>query len=149
MFHCTCHCSGYMSPEYAMHGVYWTKSDVFSFGVLLLEIITGKKNSNFINEGPSPNLIGHVSSFLFSYLLLHANCLQENQTKLKKSSSLNNLGVGGMEGRKSCGHCWSNNNVSGISWRGGFKVHPSWAGMCARGCNRKTKHVLSCFHVGP
>lgn len=35
---------GYMSPEYAMDGVFSTKSDVFSFGVLLLEIISGKKN---------------------------------------------------------------------------------------------------------
>ncbi|KAK8967806.1 Receptor-like serine/threonine-protein kinase SD1-6 [Platanthera guangdongensis] len=33
-----------MSPEYAMHGIFSAKSDVFSFGVILLEIITGKKN---------------------------------------------------------------------------------------------------------
>ncbi|KAF3612907.1 hypothetical protein FXO38_36550, partial [Capsicum annuum] len=38
---------GYMAPEYAMHGQYSVKSDVFSFGVLLLEIISGKKNSAF------------------------------------------------------------------------------------------------------
>ncbi|KAL6333446.1 hypothetical protein AAG906_028631 [Vitis piasezkii] len=35
---------GYMSPEYAMEGLFSTKSDVYSFGVLLLEIITGRKN---------------------------------------------------------------------------------------------------------
>uniref|UniRef100_A0A0E0I1Q4 Cysteine-rich receptor-like protein kinase 25 n=1 Tax=Oryza nivara TaxID=4536 RepID=A0A0E0I1Q4_ORYNI len=35
---------GYMSPEYAMHGKYSIKSDVFSFGVLVLEIVTGRKN---------------------------------------------------------------------------------------------------------
>ncbi|XP_078151066.1 cysteine-rich receptor-like protein kinase 6 isoform X2 [Carex rostrata] len=34
---------GYMAPEYALHGRYSIKSDVFSFGVLLLEIITGKQ----------------------------------------------------------------------------------------------------------
>ncbi|KAG2245159.1 hypothetical protein Bca52824_093009 [Brassica carinata] len=38
---------GYMSPEYAMHGQFSTKSDVYSFGVLVLEIIIGKRNSNF------------------------------------------------------------------------------------------------------
>ncbi|XP_057451344.1 cysteine-rich receptor-like protein kinase 10 isoform X2 [Lotus japonicus] len=38
---------GYMSPEYAMEGLYSVKSDVFSFGVLLLEIICGKRNSGF------------------------------------------------------------------------------------------------------
>ncbi|CAA7049646.1 unnamed protein product [Microthlaspi erraticum] len=35
----------YMSPEYAMHGQYSMKSDIYSFGVLILEIISGKKNS--------------------------------------------------------------------------------------------------------
>ncbi|GLT36750.1 hypothetical protein SLA2020_111100 [Shorea laevis] len=38
---------GYMSPEYAMGGLFSVKSDVFSFGVLLLEIISGKKNNGF------------------------------------------------------------------------------------------------------
>ncbi|TKY68388.1 Cysteine-rich receptor protein kinase 10 [Spatholobus suberectus] len=38
---------GYMAPEYAMEGLFSVKSDVFSFGVLVLEIICGKKNSGF------------------------------------------------------------------------------------------------------
>ncbi|XP_023894983.1 cysteine-rich receptor-like protein kinase 44 [Quercus suber] len=38
---------GYMAPEYAMHGQFSVKSDVFSFGVLVLEIINGQKNSSF------------------------------------------------------------------------------------------------------
>ncbi|KAK2404979.1 cysteine-rich receptor protein kinase [Trifolium repens] len=37
---------GYMSPEYAMLGKFSEKSDVFSFGVMIIEIITGKKNAN-------------------------------------------------------------------------------------------------------
>ncbi|CAL5205960.1 unnamed protein product [Lathyrus oleraceus] len=36
---------GYMAPEYVMHGQFSVKSDVFSFGVLILEIISGHKNS--------------------------------------------------------------------------------------------------------
>ncbi|XP_058197197.1 G-type lectin S-receptor-like serine/threonine-protein kinase RKS1 isoform X5 [Rhododendron vialii] len=52
---------GYMSPEYAMEGLFSVKSDVFSFGVLLLEIITGRKNSSYIQDN-SVNLIGHVWS---------------------------------------------------------------------------------------
>lgn len=41
---------GYMAPEYLMHGQFSVKSDVFSFGVLILEIVSGKKNSCFRNE---------------------------------------------------------------------------------------------------
>ncbi|XP_028788523.1 cysteine-rich receptor-like protein kinase 10 [Neltuma alba] len=41
---------GYMSPEYAMYGQYSEKSDVFSFGVIILEIISGKKNTSRQNE---------------------------------------------------------------------------------------------------
>ncbi|XP_048140829.1 G-type lectin S-receptor-like serine/threonine-protein kinase At1g11410 [Rhodamnia argentea] len=51
---------GYMSPEYAMEGIFSIKSDVYSFGVLLLEIISGKRNSAYYHENPSSNLVGHV-----------------------------------------------------------------------------------------
>ncbi|KAI3784601.1 hypothetical protein L1987_43703 [Smallanthus sonchifolius] len=54
-------CSGYMSPEYALDGVFSVKSDVFSFGVLLLEIVSGKKNRAFIQPENNNNLIGYVS----------------------------------------------------------------------------------------
>ncbi|KAJ0983293.1 hypothetical protein J5N97_011548 [Dioscorea zingiberensis] len=40
--------SGYMAPEYAMRGQFSAKSDIFNFGVLVLEILTGRKNSNFL-----------------------------------------------------------------------------------------------------
>ncbi|KAG6776738.1 hypothetical protein POTOM_016525 [Populus tomentosa] len=51
---------GYMSPEYAMQGLFSVKSDVYSFGVLLLEVITGRKNSNFYDESNFSNLVGYV-----------------------------------------------------------------------------------------
>ncbi|KAL7212041.1 hypothetical protein ACSBR2_014827 [Camellia fascicularis] len=41
---------GYMSPEYALRGIFSERSDVFSFGVLLLEIICGRKNTSFHDE---------------------------------------------------------------------------------------------------
>ncbi|KAH7837690.1 hypothetical protein Vadar_016712 [Vaccinium darrowii] len=50
---------GYMSPEYAMEGLFSIKSDVFSFGVLLLEIVSGRKNSSYYKDN-FVNLIGHV-----------------------------------------------------------------------------------------
>ncbi|KAM6552005.1 hypothetical protein CsatB_001813 [Cannabis sativa] len=41
---------GYMSPEYALRGIFSEKSDVFSYGVLILEIVSGKKNTSFKGE---------------------------------------------------------------------------------------------------
>ncbi|GAB2226980.1 hypothetical protein Droror1_Dr00008779 [Drosera rotundifolia] len=55
-----CPCTGYMSPEYAMDGIFSVKSDVFSFGVLVLEIVTGRKNRGFHNEDNEANLLGHA-----------------------------------------------------------------------------------------
>ena len=52
--------SGYMSPEYATQGVFSTKSDIYSFGVLLLEIVSGRKNTSFYDDDRPINLIGHV-----------------------------------------------------------------------------------------
>ncbi|XP_052201072.1 receptor-like serine/threonine-protein kinase SD1-8 isoform X8 [Diospyros lotus] len=51
---------GYMSPEYAMDGIFSVKSDVFSFGVLVLEIVTGKKNRGFYNADCDLNLLGYA-----------------------------------------------------------------------------------------
>ncbi|XP_059437400.1 receptor-like serine/threonine-protein kinase SD1-8 [Corylus avellana] len=48
-----------MSPEYAIKGLYSVKSDVFSFGVLLLEIVSSKKNTDFSNSD-SLNLLSYV-----------------------------------------------------------------------------------------
>lgn len=55
-------CSGYMSPEYALDGILSIKLDVFSFGVLVLEIISGKRNKGFYQSEPHSNLIRYVSA---------------------------------------------------------------------------------------
>ncbi|CAN1328063.1 G-type lectin S-receptor-like serine/threonine-protein kinase B120 [Linum perenne] len=51
---------GYMSPEYAMEGTFSIKSDVFSFGVLLLEIVSGRKNHGLVHLDPPINLVGYT-----------------------------------------------------------------------------------------
>ena len=61
--------SGYMSPEYALHGLFSIKSDVFSFGVLLLETLSSKKNTRFYNID-SLTLLGHVSENISHLFLL-------------------------------------------------------------------------------
>ncbi|RDX96044.1 Cysteine-rich receptor-like protein kinase 8, partial [Mucuna pruriens] len=52
---------GYMSPEYIMFGQFSDKLDVFSFGVMILEIITGKKNRNFYqSQSIDDSLLNYV-----------------------------------------------------------------------------------------
>ncbi|KAF3451600.1 hypothetical protein FNV43_RR07695 [Rhamnella rubrinervis] len=48
---------GYMSPEYAFNGLFSEKSDVFSFGVLLLEIVSGRRNNSFHQDNETLSLL--------------------------------------------------------------------------------------------
>lgn len=63
-----------MSPEYAMHGRFSVKSDVFSFGIVLLEIISGKMNNCFFQSEHNEDLLGYVS---IANLL--QNCAEETK----------------------------------------------------------------------
>ncbi|KAK1440211.1 hypothetical protein QVD17_06036 [Tagetes erecta] len=51
---------GYMAPEYAGDGIFSIKSDAYSFGVVVLEIVCGEKNRGFVNKENRNNLIGHA-----------------------------------------------------------------------------------------
>ncbi|KAL8257715.1 hypothetical protein R6Q59_029756 [Mikania micrantha] len=73
---------GYISPEYAVHGRFSIKSDVFSFGVLVLEIVSARKNREFSHEDHSDNLLGHAwrlhkqgRSIELMCASLHASCV--------------------------------------------------------------------------
>ena len=54
-----------MSPEYALDGIFSIKSDVFSFGVMILEIISGKRNTGFYQSEQALSLLGYVSVTTF------------------------------------------------------------------------------------
>lgn len=69
-----------------MEGLYSIKSDIFSFGVLTLEIITGKKNSNF-NEVSSLNLVGQVSNKIILCTNLFTFCISRTLVIFRLSSS--------------------------------------------------------------
>ena len=51
---------GYFAPEYAMMGRATIKSDVFSFGVVLLELITGRKAIDNDRVAGEHNLVAWV-----------------------------------------------------------------------------------------
>ncbi|KAF8391176.1 hypothetical protein HHK36_023477 [Tetracentron sinense] len=63
--------SRYMAPEYAMRGYLTDKADVYSFGIVALEIVSGKSNTNYRPKGE------------FVYLLDWAYYLQEQGNLLE------------------------------------------------------------------
>ncbi|XP_052733890.1 cysteine-rich receptor-like protein kinase 10 [Vigna angularis] len=70
---------GYMAPEYAMEGLFSVKSDVFSFGVLVLEIISGRKNGGFyLSDGQ--NLLVYALRTWYE-----GKCLELMDSMLEKS----------------------------------------------------------------
>ncbi|KAI3463783.1 hypothetical protein Pfo_020446 [Paulownia fortunei] len=51
---------GYMAPEYAIHGYLSVKTDVFSFGILLLEIVSGRKNHDRLLGAEKADLLNYA-----------------------------------------------------------------------------------------
>nr|XP_011468279.1 PREDICTED: cysteine-rich receptor-like protein kinase 42 [Fragaria vesca subsp. vesca] len=50
---------GYMAPEYLVQGQLTEKADVYSFGVLVLEIVSGMRNSTFKQENSNTDSLLH------------------------------------------------------------------------------------------
>ncbi|CAM8883669.1 unnamed protein product [Rhodiola kirilowii] len=71
---------GYMAPEYLAHGQLTEKADVYSFGVLLLEVVSGRQNNRGKEAEYSDSLViqawkffqqGTVEELFDPNLLLH------------------------------------------------------------------------------
>ena len=57
--------SGYLAPEYAARGQLTRKADVYSFGVLLMEIVSGRSNKNTRSPTEYQYLLERVGYFFF------------------------------------------------------------------------------------
>lgn len=53
-------CSGYMAPEYVVHGQLTEKADVYSFGVLVIEIVTGRRCCESMGSHSGHSLLAEV-----------------------------------------------------------------------------------------
>lgn len=53
---------GYTAPEYAIRGELSEKADIYSFGVLVLEIISSRKNTDLTLPSEMQYLPEYVSS---------------------------------------------------------------------------------------
>ena len=58
-----------MAPEYATSGKLTDKSDVFSFGVVLLELITGRKSVDSSQPLGDESLVEWVSRLYLIFFL--------------------------------------------------------------------------------
>lgn len=87
--------SGYMAPEYVMHGQLSAFADVYSYGVLVLELISGKKNSTFRIEPDVPNLLEWVRTQFDWFINLentHSISKFNDDDCLVRATSINHYG---------------------------------------------------------
>jgi len=57
---------GYLAPEYIVHGHLTEKADVYSFGMLIFEIVSGKRCSNPLGLQAGHSLLAKVIYFSVS-----------------------------------------------------------------------------------
>ncbi|CAH2038269.1 unnamed protein product, partial [Thlaspi arvense] len=82
---------GYMSPEYAMDGIFSEKSDVFSLGVIFLEIISGKRNSH--KEENNLSLLAYKLNLKEKEKKKTTHVLEKPQGKSSKEKKLSKAGT--------------------------------------------------------
>ncbi|XP_047977281.1 receptor-like cytosolic serine/threonine-protein kinase RBK2 isoform X2 [Salvia hispanica] len=97
---------GYLAPEFLMHGIVDEKTDVFAFGVLLLELITGRRaldysqqslviwakpllKENKIHELVDPSLAENYNAMQMNLMILAASlCVQQSSIKRPRMSQI-------------------------------------------------------------
>ncbi|XP_062095430.1 G-type lectin S-receptor-like serine/threonine-protein kinase At4g27290 [Humulus lupulus] len=72
---------GYMAPEYAFNGLFSTKSDIFSFGIIVLETISGQRSRMFRPQKDNLTLTGHAWKLMKEgrEIELLDECLRDSQ----------------------------------------------------------------------
>ena len=123
--------SGYMSPEYVIEGRFSEKSDVFSFGVLLLEIVSSRRNTGFYHDAESLSLLGYVSP-LNSYLP-PCSLITGSNILCSEIHRYDNVHFSGMEIVERKQHCCftRSGDIQYVLSIGDFKMHTCMTVVCA------------------
>jgi serine/threonine protein kinase len=131
------HFSGYIAPEYARQRQFSVKSDVFSFGVLVLEIVSGQKPS-FRDGDDMEHLTSHVSTTIYK----SNTSLKDLPFNIVNSLRINFVGMETLEGRD----CFR-------SYRSHFEerlnscnddMHPHRVTLRSRKCSWQADNGFSC-----
>ena len=126
------HFSGYIAPEYARQRQFSVKSDVFSFGVLVLEIVSGQKPS-FRDGDDIEHLTSHVSTTIYKSNTSLKDLHGYLPFNIVNSLRINFEGMETLEGRD----CFR-------SYRSHFEerlnscndeMHPHWVTLRSRKCS--------------
>jgi hypothetical protein len=142
-------CSGYMAPEYALHGIFSAKSDVFSYGVLVLEIITGRRNTYTHASGPSEDLLTYVIYLRMDPFLLRSlnwNLCSHSTRHGRFNSCFAWSGLEAMEPRK-CSGAAGGVPGRGAAAAGDAEVHPRRAALRPRGPAASARHGVRRRHA--
>ncbi|GLT60028.1 hypothetical protein SLA2020_328170 [Shorea laevis] len=78
---------GYLAPEYAMRGHLTEKTDVFAFGVVALEVVSGRPNSDSSLEGEKMYLLEwawHLHENNCEIELVDSNILEFDEEEVKR-----------------------------------------------------------------
>jgi hypothetical protein len=65
-----CFGRGYMTPKYLEHGHLTQKVDIYAFGMLVLEIITSKKNITPMHDNGMPSLLTNGNDLIKCTILI-------------------------------------------------------------------------------
>lgn len=72
----------YVAPEYAMTGHLLVKSDVYSYGVVLLELLTGRRPVDMAQPSGQENLVTWVSNCCWDLLSCTNTFLTSDHTSV-------------------------------------------------------------------
>jgi serine/threonine protein kinase len=135
------HFSGYIAPEYAWKGQFSVKSDVFSFGVLVLEIVSGQKPS-FRNGDDMEHLTSHVSTTIYKSDTSLKDLHGYLPFNIVNSLRINFVGMETLEGRDCFRSYWSHFEERLNSWND--EMHPHWVTLRSRKCSWQADNGFSC-----